>query len=630
VRIRERSGPSAASLVSRHLRAHSSWFAYVATALCCTAYVDFRAQFIPKWGEWYSGDAQPYVFLQVRSWLSGRLAVLPHPAVAGHDYVWGRSGMHTAWGLGVPLLATPFHVLGRMFGAPGFPDHVRFLIFFAITTVVFARALHVGSPKEPSALGASCAAAGFMMVFPTFVGLLVSRFLIYEQAIATGALWNVILLSGVLALQHRCTPLRLALVCGAAPFSLVLRPPLAVYGLTTIVLVVIIAHRKGLRARTLIAGAGAAGVGTAFYLVGNFVRFGSPLNAGYANLISGAFVNRLTRWGLSFSKVPFTVAAKELYATLFRLDPVASQIMMGTPPPAVRPYVEGERWREYYSPTYDRFVLAGLVLALGIVCWRVVHRRLWRAGDLAEERATIVGAWALPPAIVLFVFYARVGNLVTRYLVDMYPAFAAASMCVGMAVVDWFRKRTPALAPSAQLAIAGACGLYIATWTGWASNLSHPIDRETLLAKVAEIDAHAGERPPVPGHFKCGEPRGPQPVHTHLEDWMSDCSFHSGMVFAMPHAYCVSFTFRSKTATWGPEENESLSGFRATGDFDPLVSCGAPTADGDDRRITMCDPHRPPFLLDGMRLYAIASLDEKLNAIDRLKLMRIDSSTSCK
>jgi hypothetical protein len=620
----------ASGQLSRRLRAHASWFAYAATALCCTAYLNSRADFIPKWGEWYSGDPQPYVYLQVRSWLSGRLAVLPHPAAAGFDYVWGRRGMHTAWGLGVPWLAAPFHVLGRLFGAPGFPDHVRFLILFAITAIVLARALHVSSPKEPAALGASCAAAGFMMVFPTFVGLIVARFRIYEQTIATGALWNLVLLSGVLALLHRCTPKRLALVCAGAPFSLVLRAPLAAYGLTTIVLAMMIAHRKGMRTRTVFAAGSAAVIPIAFYLVGNLVRFGSPLNAGYANLISGSFVNRLTRWGLSFAKVPFRSAAKELYVTLFRLDPMPTQIVMGTPA-EVQPYVSGERWREYYSPTYDRFILAALVLAFGFVCWRIVRHRLWRQGDLADERATVVGAWALPPAIVLCVFYARVGNMVTRYLVDMCPAFVAAAMCVGMAVVDWFRRRAPAYAPSAQIAIAGACGLYIATWNGWPSHLSHPLDSKALLAKVAEIDARIEDKPPVANHLKCGEPRGRPPVETHLEDWLPDCSFHSGMVFAMPHAYCVSFTLRSRTSTWGAAENEALAGFRATGDFDQLVSCGAPTPEGDDRRITMCDPHPPAFLLDGMRLYSIASLDENLNAIDsRLKLMRIDASTSCK
>jgi hypothetical protein len=35
-------------------------------------------------------------------------------------------------------------------------------------------------------------------------------------------------------------------------------------------------------------------------------------------------------------------------------------------------------------------------------------------------------------------------------------------------------------------------------------------------------------------------------------------------------------------------------------------------------------------LLDGIRLYSIATLDEGLSPIDRLKLMQIDGSTSCR
>jgi hypothetical protein len=59
------------------------------------------------------------------------------------------------------------------------------------------------------------------------------------------------------------------------------------------------------------------------------------------------------------------------------------------------------------------------------------------------------------------------------------------------------------------------------------------------------------------------------------------------------------------------------------------VSCGAPKLDGGARRATMCEPHPPPFLLDGLRLYSIASLDANLNTIDRLKLLRIDAAPSC-
>jgi hypothetical protein len=638
VGIRERADRALASCASRAgvfgraVRGRAEWLAYAVTALVCAAYMDSRANFIPKWGDWYddgAAEAQPYVYLQVRAWLSGRWSLVLHPAGAGNDYVWGRNGMHTVWGLGVPLLAAPFHLVGLLFGAPGFPDRARFLIFYAATTFVLARALHATSRKEANALVASCAAAGFVMTFPTFIGLLCARFLIYEQTICTGALWSVLLLAGVLAILRRCTPARLALVWGAAAFATVLRPTLTCYGLTTVVLTLVIAHRRGLRPLGFVPALAAAGAVSAFYLVGNAMRFGSPFNGGYANCISLPSVNRLLRWGVSFAKVPFKIAAEEMYATTFRLEAVPGQVF--NPPPSVAPYVMGERWREYYSPGYDRLVLAGLFAALAIVCWRFFRYRFWRRDiDLAGERAAIVGAWALPPAIALFVFYARAGNLVTRYLVDMFPAFTAALLCVGMTLVEWFRKRAPRLAPSAQLALAGGVALYNAGWTGWATGLSHPVDRKAFVAKVAEIDALAVVTPAVPKHFRCNEPRGPRPVHMHLDFWGADCGFASGMVFAMPHAHCVAFTLRPQSGKWGPAEDESLASFRAIADFDPLVSCGAPTVEGDARIVTLCDPHPPAFLLDGMRLYSIATLDEGLNPIDRLKLMQIDGSTSCR
>jgi hypothetical protein len=628
---REQADAVSLNRVARRLRRHAAWFVYVGVALACTAYLNARAALVPKWGEWYmASEGHPYVLLQVRAFLSGRLALLPHPSGAGNDYDWGRGGMHTPWGLGAPILATPFHLLGRLFGAPGFPDDARFLILYAITTVALARALHRTARSEQTALVASSAAAGFVMVFPTFVGFISSRFLIYDHTIATGALWSVLLLSGLLALMHRYTPWRLAVLCGAAGFSTMIRPPLAVYGLTTVLAAMIVARRKGMRVRALLAGLFAYAGMTALYFAGNACRFGSPFVAGFENGVSGFFVNRLTRWGLSFAKVPFTTAAKEMFATLFLLEPTPGQIMMGTPPASVQPYAVAERWREYYAPTYDLLILAGWFAALVIVCSRVVGRRLWRPDrELGDEVATVVGAWALPPTVVLFVFYARIGNMVTRYMSDMYPAFAAALLCVGIATVDAVRKRAPQMTASAQLAIAGGVALYIAGWHGWATHLSRPIDRKTLVARIADIDARSAEVPSAPDHFKCNEPRGRPPLDAQLDGWLPDCSFVSGMVFAMPHSRCVSFSFGASGGAWSATDDESLAGFRATGDFDRLVSCGAPRLDGGVGRVTMCEPHPPPFLLDGLRLYSIASLDANLNTIDRLKLLRIDAAPSC-
>ncbi len=617
--------------VLRGARAHAAWLAYLALALTCTEYLNARANLVPKWGVWYAADPHPYILLQLRAWLSGHLAVVAHPAGAANDYLWGRDGMHTAWGLGLPILSLPFHLAGRLVGAPGFPDSARFLCLYAITAVVLARALHRSSRSDPNGLAAGAAAAGFVMVFPTYVGLLASRFQIYEQTIAVGALWCVLLMAGVMSLLAGCTTTSLAAVCAAAGFSAMIRPPLAVYGLTTAILALLVARRQGSPRRVLVTGAVTYVAFAALYFLGNTIRFGAPLNAGYENVVGGAFVGRMARWGVSFMKVPYGTAVKEMFATLFLLDPVPTQIMMGAPPVAVRPFAVGERWREYYSPGFDLITFGVLVAALLLVGWRVVRGRLWQSTrTLDDERATVLGAWALPPALVLFFFYARVGTMVTRYLTDLYPAFAGAWLCVGMAAVDLVRKRAPGRAASVQIALAAGMALYFASagWRGWVEGLSTPVDRKTVMERVTAIEASARETPSVPDHFACRVARG-RPLHTQFDDWHGDCSFSSGMVWEMPHSRCVTFTFLPAGAVWTGADMESLAAFRANADSDRLVACGPPAVDGVKRQVTMCDPHPPPYLLDGMRLYAVSTLDEKFNPIDRLKLDAIDSVPSC-
>jgi hypothetical protein len=631
-RLRERS-TRLAGQAGDVFRRHGAWLAYLLTAMLCTAYLNERANFIPKWGQFYddgASEAQPYVYLQIRSWLHGHMALEPHPAGGINDTVWGRNGMHTPWGLGVPLLGLPFHLIGLLFGAPGFPERLRFLILFAGVTFALARALHATARDEAGALLASCAAAGFVIVNPTFIGLLCARFLIYDQTICTSALWNVLQIAGLLAVLHRCTPVRMALVCAAGAFTVLLRPPIAVYGLSTVVLVLFIGFRRGVKPLGFAGVIAATAAVVGLYFEGNVLRFGSAFNGGYSNLISNPMVNRLLRWGTSFKTVPWKNAFGEMYATAFRMDPVPGQT--GNPPAAALPYVMGERWREYYSPGFDRIALAGFLIALVYVLWRVLRHRLWRRGvDLNAERAAIVGTWAMGPALVLFVFYARVGNLVSRYLVDMYPAMAAALLCTGMVIVDWFRARAPRYVGSAQLALAGCVALYNADWNGWPTGLSHPTERKQLIAKVAEIDAKSSVKPPpAPSHVKCNESHGPHIMHMDYDYWRGDCGYSSGMVFAMPQSHCVAFTFQPMSGNWGAGENESLASLQVTADFDELVSCGAPVVDGNARVVTMCDPRPPAFLLDGLRLYSFATLDKDYNPIDRLKLMAIDATTACK
>jgi hypothetical protein len=618
--------------VARRVRPGTAWSLCGAAGVLGALVLDARTKFVPKLGEWYSADTRPTVILQVRAWLSGRIAPMPSPAAGGYDYVWGRGGMHVAWGLGLPIIGAPFHLVARLFGAPGFPDHVRFLILYAVTIALFARALQLASTRV-SAFAASIAASALFLSFPTFVGLLGARFLIYDQTIAVGALWTVLLLAGLLSLLERATTRRLTAVCTAAAFVTFIRPPLAAYGFTTAVLAAALAHRRGLRLRGIVASVSAGLAVTALYFAANVARFGWPLEAGYANIDSGPFVNRLTRWGLEFAGVPFASAARELFATLFRLDPVSAPLIATTAaavPAAIAPYAVGERWREYYSPTYDLWVLGAWLVAFGVVLSRVIRRRLWRRDrDLGREVTTIVGLWALPPSLALFVLYAKVGNLVTRYLVDMYPAFAAVMLCAAMAVVDVVRERGPKRVWAAQLGLAVLAVIYDSARPGWPHQINRPVDRAAVEARLEGIDARSREQPIPSDHVAATDPRGVDPVYHHFAEWKRDGTFQSGMVFAMPRHPCLEFTFAPRGAGWTASDEASLAGFRANADFDALVRCDAPKTDGATRTVTLCEPHPPRFLVDGMRLYAIASLDAELRPIDGLKLERVDGVDAC-
>lgn len=602
---------------------------HVVAALVCTVYANVRSHLVPRWGHWYMAP-NPDTLWQVRAFMQGRIAVMPHPSGAVNDYFWGRGGMHTAWGLGVPIIATPFHVIGRLFGAPGFPDNVRFLLLYAFVAFLLGRALELSAPRPRfgnAVLGAL--AGGFVMAFPTYVGMFSARFKVYEHVIAMGALWNVGLLAGLLFLLAKSTPRRLVITCAAAGFVTTIRPTLLPYALTTCALALVVARRDRLSWRDLAMGALAFVVTFSIFPLGNVLRFGGPFNTGYENSVSGSFVNRLDRWGLPFQHQAFSSQAAELFATLFLCEPVTNESY--DPPPSVKPFAIGERYREYYAPTYDLLAAFVLVLAIGIVVWRIARTQPWRGSvSLRTERATLIGAWGVAPAIFLFVFYSRTGNLVTRYATDMFPAVAACFLCVGMTLVDEVRARAPRLVTPARFALCGIAALYIGAGSrGWALHLTTALDEKEVLAKISEIDHRGQVAVQPPTHVECKGPRHPPAIHSDLSEWNGDCTFASGMVFVLPYTPCVTFTFSSATGEWGKAQDDSVSTLRVVGDFERLkLACPAAT-EGENHRVTMCETHPPPFLLDDMRLYSIATLDDELRPVNTLKMQKIEATASC-
>jgi hypothetical protein len=224
--------------------------------------------------------------------------------------------------------------------------------------------------------------------------------------------------------------------------------------------------------------------------------------------------------------------------------------------------------------------------------------------------------------------------MVTRYATDMYPAFAAAFLCVGMTVIEIVRARSPSRVAGAQVALAGVFILYASSRGQWAQHLSAPIDRSAVVAKLTAIDARSVPPTEVHDVLRCDEPRGAPPVYSHLDGWGRDCTFPSGMVFAMHHTPCVTFTFAPHSAPedmgWDDGDEAALRGFRVTGDFDNLVACADTPVDHGTRSITMCETRPPAFLLDGLRLYSVASLTSDLQSMDGvLRMLEIRGANSC-
>jgi hypothetical protein len=609
------------------------WFrrsVHACVAVVCALYLNSRAQLVPKWGQWYACDDRS-LLLQLRAFMSGHLAATPHPTGAPWDYFWGRGGMHHPWGLGLPLLATPFHLVARVFGALGFPDSLRFLAIYVVVTFVLATSLHATSPRKgPKAVATSGLVAAFMVTFPTYVGMISSRFLVYEETIAVGALWNLLALACLLLLVARPTTRRLVIVCAVAGFSIIVRPTLGTYAFVTAALALLVARRAGLGAKQLAAGVSAFAAVLGLYLLFNTLRFGSPFVSGYENCIAGSFVNRLNRWGLPFSYEPFYPRLKETFATFFLLEPVSSQLL--SPPPSLQPYVVGERYREYYAPTYDLWILAAFVATFAIVALRIKKGRLWEPGrKLDSERITLLGSWAIPPVVALAVFYSGIGNLVSRYATDLFPALVAAVACSGMAIADALRRRAPRFTTAGELLLCGLAGIYGAGWRGWVTGLSHPCEAKDALRLVSNTEAASRRIPPPATRFDSNERHDGSIVVTQLSDWQPDGRFASGFVFAMPHSPCVELTLRSASGQWNAQEEEALQGIRLNADFDSLERCGPAKPVDDARVLVMCEPRRPRFLLDGLRLHSLASLDGQLRPIqDRLRLLRIDSVPSCR
>ena len=279
-----------------------------------------------KWGDWYMamGEGQlQHVPPDPRLSRGPPLGSAP-PARGGSRPPLGVGAGCTrrgGWAFRSPR--PPFHLVGLLFGAPGFLDAVRFLLFYGATTVVLVRALHRVNPgrlrRPRDQRGSGRARDGAAQLRGADLGA-VSDLRVHDRdgralepadalrgssaSLAAPPWGNLVALVRRRGLRGSIRPTPGGLRAHVPRARPAPRPPPVACVLA-----------PWSRASAL------TGASAALYFVANWLRFGSPLTLGYANVIAGPKVNRLHRWGLSFHFVPLGTKVKELFASLFSPRP---------------------------------------------------------------------------------------------------------------------------------------------------------------------------------------------------------------------------------------------------------------------------------------------------------------------
>lgn len=400
------------------------------SAVCLAVFLSlgiiFFTGLIPEWGRWYSNHL-PHRW-QVERLLHGHLGLTSDPSGMSWDLAWGKGAVQQVWGIGIPFWQLPFEVLARAVGQPAFPDRITFFIaLLGVVYVVVRFHFRLGSEIVPE-LNSAFTALGVstLFLFPPFLALCSSRFLVYEEVVAYAYLMGLLLMTWTARLWLRPS-LRsfygLAFVSGLAMF---IRPTFGTYGFASLILGCIAIWKNGHSIRLCITG-----VALFFFAVGsllwsNNLRFGSCLEFGYSLNVNG--MNAMVyaqRFGSPYHQIALIPAAKELFGLLFLSKSLTMQDAYGLGEyPLQSPTF---RWRELYFSTYDLSIFFIVIAVIGWLLWRLLWRA--RAGQLFEKpnALEVVSVWSAIAILPLTGFYLRFPFISSRYLLDFGPAFAATS-----------------------------------------------------------------------------------------------------------------------------------------------------------------------------------------------------------
>lgn len=373
-----------------------------------------------EWGRWYANE---YVYrAQVDALLSGRFALTDAPAGLYHDLAWTPSGVQQVWGLGAPLLQTPFEIVGRVLGVSPVPDRVAMVCWIAFGIFVLLRAF-----PGWMGIGVLCVTA----LLPPVIAMLRSRCQVYEDAALYAYVAALVLAGGLAIFARTPTRRRYLLLLAAAGATGLIRPTVWFYGLGTAIAATVIWWRAGGR-RSIAVGALLFVLGGGALYATNAIRFGSGTEFGHRLNLEALPGNLVaTRFSYPFEHVGALDAAKEELGALFDRPEARSkkgyyqkELHVGQVPVP--------RWREYYFTTYS-WAWVPLLVA-GLVVGGLAVRRRDRTG------AALLG-FALGGAVPLFVFYLHAPSISSRYQLDLAPAFAVLLLLGWRALAAWLDLR---------------------------------------------------------------------------------------------------------------------------------------------------------------------------------------------
>lgn len=398
---------------------------------------------------WYS--AEPVLRWQTDAFFHGRTALSPSPYRLRHDLVWDH-GVQQVWGLGVPAFRFPFELAARIFGQRAFPDRIIFLIactlcyWFLIRTFTapqrntdFSDAPAWKAVRIPWVLG-------MLILAPPFVNLLNVGLGVYEEVVAYGYLYSLVLFAGFLRAARRPTSAKLLWLALWAGFGAWVRPTLLFYGVVTVGLACVIAWRTRMGAAVVM------GILLLFLLCGvglgyaNMRRFGGFFEFGHSlNLESGLYWNMYSlKFDYPFRREPFLSAARDELGTLFfnrklnGLDFYAPDVVWGQS--------RTLRWHEMYFATFG--VVHLILLIAAVTIWMRHILRHWVArvsitgarqlpagvsdAHLTSAFAFFAVPWAALSFLLLFGFYLWSPSMASRYNIDFLPA-----VMVGISALVW-------------------------------------------------------------------------------------------------------------------------------------------------------------------------------------------------